>query len=137
MTRYRHDLPQLGRRLFMTDGGLETTLIYHDGLDLPAFAAFDLLKDAAGVSVLRAYYETYAKMARSYDSAWCWRARPGARIPTGRRAWGTTMPASPMPIASRSSCARRFARSSRPLARTWSSAAISDRAGTVTSQLRA
>lgn len=49
--------------LFMTDGGLETTLIFHDGLDLPYFAAFDLLKDEGGTEYLRAYYRRYAEMA--------------------------------------------------------------------------
>ena len=29
------------RDLFLTDGGIETVLIFHEGLDLPAFAAFD------------------------------------------------------------------------------------------------
>ena len=37
-------LPQLTTgRLFLTDGGLETTLVFHQGLDLPDFAAFPLL----------------------------------------------------------------------------------------------
>ncbi len=49
MSKYRKRLPQLNGRLFMTDGGLETTLIFHEGLDLPGFAAFDLLKDGHGV----------------------------------------------------------------------------------------
>ena len=35
MSAYRKQLPQLGDRLFMTDGGLETTFIFHDGVDLP------------------------------------------------------------------------------------------------------
>jgi homocysteine S-methyltransferase len=42
MSKYRYDLPQLQDRLFMTDGGLETTLVFHNGIDLPYFAAFDL-----------------------------------------------------------------------------------------------
>ena len=34
--RHRHRLPQLdAARPFLTDGGLETTLIFHRGLDLP------------------------------------------------------------------------------------------------------
>ena len=45
---YRDRLPQLDGQLFLTDGGIETVLIFHEGLDLPAFAAFDLLKDDAG-----------------------------------------------------------------------------------------
>lgn len=63
MSKYRNRLPQLGGKLFLTDGGLETTLIYHDGVDLPAFAAFDLLKDEAGTAVLRRYFRTYADIA--------------------------------------------------------------------------
>jgi S-methylmethionine-dependent homocysteine/selenocysteine methylase len=52
--RYRDRLPQLEEdRLFLTDGGLETTLIFHRGLDLPSFAAFDLLKDEAGMETLK------------------------------------------------------------------------------------
>ena len=64
MSKYAHDLPQLGDRLFLTDGGLETTLVFHDGLDLPYFAAFDLLKDDAGYARLKDYFRTYAAVAR-------------------------------------------------------------------------
>jgi S-methylmethionine-dependent homocysteine/selenocysteine methylase len=62
---YRDRLPQLhADRPFITDGGLETTLIFHRGLELPCFAAFDLLKDAAGRAELRAYFEPYIRLAR-------------------------------------------------------------------------
>ncbi|MDJ0726039.1 MAG: hypothetical protein QNJ38_13080 [Prochloraceae cyanobacterium] len=44
MPKYRNNLPQLPNNLFLTDGGIETTLIFCEGLDLPQFAAFDLLK---------------------------------------------------------------------------------------------
>src|SRR5690242_12403488 len=43
---------------------METTLIFHDGIDLPLFAAFDLLKDDDGREALRAYYATYVELAR-------------------------------------------------------------------------
>jgi homocysteine S-methyltransferase len=56
-------LPQLGGGLFLTDGGIETTLIFHEGLALPHFAAFDLLKSAQGTATLYAYYERYAAIA--------------------------------------------------------------------------
>ena len=56
-------LPQLGGDLFLTDGGIETTLIFHYGLDLPSFAAFDLLKDAAGTDALRRYYRQHVGVA--------------------------------------------------------------------------
>ncbi|MDT3737152.1 MAG: homocysteine S-methyltransferase family protein [Denitratisoma sp.] len=79
--KYRQRLPQLGSNLFMTDGGLETTLIFHDGIDLPYFAAFDLLKDAAGTAALRRYYVRYAEIARARRlgivlEAPTWRANP-------------------------------------------------------------
>ena len=61
---YRDSLPQLDGGLFLTDGGIETVLIFHEGLDLPAFAAFDLLKDDAGTEALRRYYDPYASLAR-------------------------------------------------------------------------
>ncbi|HCY64119.1 MAG TPA: homocysteine S-methyltransferase [Oxalobacteraceae bacterium] len=65
MSKYRKHLPQLKDQLFMTDGGLETTLIFHNHIDLPYFAAFDLLKDAEGTAILERYYADYAEMARS------------------------------------------------------------------------
>jgi homocysteine S-methyltransferase len=78
---YRDRLPQLEGGLFVTDGGIETTLIYHRGLDLPAFAAFDLLKDEAGTRELRDYYRPYALLAREQGvglvlESPTWRANP-------------------------------------------------------------
>jgi S-methylmethionine-dependent homocysteine/selenocysteine methylase len=67
MSAYREHLPQLDDELFLTDGGLETTLIFHDGVDLPYFAAFDLLQEDAGIERLRAYYDRYAAIARQHD----------------------------------------------------------------------
>lgn len=63
MARYRHSLPQLAPIPFLTDGGLETTLIYHDGLELPEFAAFHLLRDAEGTLALQRYFRRYADIA--------------------------------------------------------------------------
>jgi S-methylmethionine-dependent homocysteine/selenocysteine methylase len=62
--KYRNHLPQLSGRLFLTDGGIETSLIYLQGFELPYFAAFDLLKNDAGLAGLRAYFEPYARIAR-------------------------------------------------------------------------
>ncbi|MEO8305746.1 MAG: homocysteine S-methyltransferase family protein [Betaproteobacteria bacterium] len=81
MSKYRNRLPQLPDRPFLTDGGLETTLIFHDHVELPYFAAFDLLKDAAGTASLRRYFTRYAELARAkatgivLESA-TWRANP-------------------------------------------------------------
>ena len=78
---YRDHLPQLDGDLFLTDGGIETVLIFHEGLDLPLFAAFDLLKDDAGQAALRAYYEPYAALAKERGlglvlESPTWRASP-------------------------------------------------------------
>ncbi|MFN3659259.1 MAG: homocysteine S-methyltransferase family protein [Pseudolabrys sp.] len=62
--KYRARLPQLTNRLFLTDGGMETTLIYQDGIDLPCFASFTLLRTPEGVARTRAYYARYAAMAQ-------------------------------------------------------------------------
>ncbi|MBP1844578.1 homocysteine S-methyltransferase [Rhizobium petrolearium] len=64
MAKYRHNLPQLKSGDFLTDGGLETTLVFHRGIDLPAFAAFPLLDDRKGREELTEYYETYLAIAR-------------------------------------------------------------------------
>jgi homocysteine S-methyltransferase len=66
MAKYRNNLPQLNSGRFLTDGGLETTLVFHEGLELPCFAAFDLLKDDAGIAVLNRYFESYLTLAREH-----------------------------------------------------------------------
>jgi homocysteine S-methyltransferase len=63
MSKYRHGLPQLQNSLFLTDGGLETTLVFHDRWDLPHFAAFDLLRNDAGIERLRSYFHVYTRIA--------------------------------------------------------------------------
>ena len=60
-----HDLPQLGNRLFLTDGGIETTLIFHQRLELPYFAAFHLMRDEAGRDELVKYYQNHIAVAKN------------------------------------------------------------------------
>ena len=79
---YRDRLPHLdAQRPFVADGGLETTLIFHRGIELPHFAAFDLLRTDRGRAELRAYFEPYVALARErgvgivLDTA-TWRANP-------------------------------------------------------------
>jgi homocysteine S-methyltransferase len=81
MSKYRHKLPQLKDELFITDGGLETTLIFDEGVALNSFAAFDLLKDDAGIAQLQKYFGRYAELARSHGvsavlESPTWRANP-------------------------------------------------------------
>ncbi len=87
MSPYRTDLPQLGDRLFIADSGMETTLIFHDGIDLPYFASFALLDTAAGHARLRAYFEQHIALARAAGTGIVletptWRANPdwGAKL---------------------------------------------------------
>lgn len=66
MAKYRSHLPQLSDSTFVTDGGLETTLIFREGIDLPDFAAFTLLQSDSGRQALQKYFNTYAELARRY-----------------------------------------------------------------------
>ncbi|MEM1428477.1 MAG: homocysteine S-methyltransferase family protein [Pseudomonadota bacterium] len=63
MMKYRNALPQLAGTPMITDGGLETTLIFHDGIDLPLFAAFTALDTEAGMAALDAYMMRFARLA--------------------------------------------------------------------------
>jgi S-methylmethionine-dependent homocysteine/selenocysteine methylase len=78
---HRARLTQLDGELFLTDGGLETTLIFHQGLELPEFAAFVLLEDEKELDELRRYYEPYIELARESGAGFVlesptWRASP-------------------------------------------------------------
>jgi S-methylmethionine-dependent homocysteine/selenocysteine methylase len=77
----RRQLPQLDGGLFLTDGGIETTLIFHRGLELPLFAAFTLLDDSAGTEALRDYFVPYLELAAEHEAGFVlesptWRASP-------------------------------------------------------------
>ena len=55
-------LPQLSGSLYVTDGGIETDLIFNKGVDLPEFASFVLHENASGEAVLRTYFEDYFRI---------------------------------------------------------------------------
>lgn len=66
---------------WLTDGGLETDLIYHHGVDLPGFAAYPLLDEPDGRALLTDYYSSYAEVAtrartRLLLETPTWRANP-------------------------------------------------------------
>lgn len=76
-----------GERVFIGDGGLETTMIFEEGIELPEFASFALLGDARGREALRRYYEGFLELARKYEVGFTldtptWRASEnwGARL---------------------------------------------------------
>jgi homocysteine S-methyltransferase len=81
MSNYRNQLPQLDSEYFLTDGGLETTLLFHNGIDLPHFAAFVLLDDPDGTAAMQEYYRSYLDIARRTGRGFIletptWRANP-------------------------------------------------------------
>jgi homocysteine S-methyltransferase len=67
--------------LYLTDGGLETSLIFDQGIDLPCFAAFPLLESEDGTAALRAYFAPFLALAREHGTGFVldtptWRANP-------------------------------------------------------------
>jgi homocysteine S-methyltransferase len=87
MAKYRQNLPQLSGNMFLSDGGMETTLIFHEGLDLPEFASFVLMATPDGRKHLKNYYNRYLQIARQNGTGFIldtptWRANPD---------WGTKL----------------------------------------------
>ena len=79
MGPYRSSLPQLQERTFLTDGGLETDLIFNRGVELPYFASFPLVMTQEGRAHLREYIMPYVELAREYGygfvlESFTWRA---------------------------------------------------------------
>ncbi len=71
----------------LTDGGIETVLLFHDGFDLPCFASFPLLEDPAGRAALRRYFGGFLDAAQERGTPFVldtatWRANPD---------WGTQL----------------------------------------------
>ena len=82
IAKYRRALPQLGNDVFITDGGLETVFVFQKQVELPLFAAFDLLNSSEGIEMLKEYYRPYVELALQnrtgliLDTA-TWRASAG------------------------------------------------------------
>lgn len=87
------EIPRLGGPPFLTDAGLETCMVFKDGLDLPCFASFVLLDDQRGLDCLRTYYRGFLQLAAETGAGFVldtptWRANPdwGAAIGFDRTA---------------------------------------------------
>jgi S-methylmethionine-dependent homocysteine/selenocysteine methylase len=87
----RRALPRPGGRLFLTDGGFETTLIFHEGWDLPVGEAFVLLETGKGRKAILDYFDRYLLVAARYGVGFVlesptWRANPdwAAKVGYGR-----------------------------------------------------
>ena len=52
---------------YLMDGGLETTLIFHEGIELNHFASFELLNRQEGKEALKKYYTTYLDIAKKFN----------------------------------------------------------------------
>jgi homocysteine S-methyltransferase len=87
LAKYRQALPQLQGGRFLTDGGLETTLIFLEGVDLPEFAAFPLVDDESGTGRLGRYYAAYETVCRQAGVGFV------AEAPTWRASskWGSVL----------------------------------------------
>jgi S-methylmethionine-dependent homocysteine/selenocysteine methylase len=75
------DLSWLSAGGYVSDGGLETDLIFNRGIDLPEFASFPLVEHEDGRALLRDYYDGYAAIARATGAGLTlesptWRANP-------------------------------------------------------------
>ena len=67
MTRINSEGRKNNNGLFLTDGGLETSMIFHEGFDLPEFAAFTLLNSTEGRQALDRYYDSYISAAVDHN----------------------------------------------------------------------
>lgn len=95
MTGGRFAFPPLSDAIFLTDGGLETTLVFLEGVDLPCFAAFPLLRSEEGRARLEDYFEPYIRTAVERDVGFIldtptWRANAD---------WGAKLNVSPVELA--------------------------------------
>lgn len=64
---YRDNLPQLHGGLFLSDGGIETTLVFNEKIDLPYFAAFHLLRTSEGRRALQKCFLSYVEIAKKFN----------------------------------------------------------------------
>jgi len=87
-------LARMEGRPWLTDGGLETAMIFLEGLDLPQFASFTLLDDARGRERMAAYFNGFMDEAERLGAGFVldtatWRSSDG---------WGAVMGLSPAEI---------------------------------------
>ena len=63
MSRYRPSLPQLAGGFFLTDGGIDTDLIFNHGIEIREFATHTLLTDVAGRRAIADYFRAFLALA--------------------------------------------------------------------------
>jgi homocysteine S-methyltransferase len=87
VAKYRNALPQLRGATFLADGGIETHMIFNEGVDAPHNAVFTMIDSEAGRAQLRRYYRGYLPIAQRAGTGFLfdtntWRANPD---------WGTLL----------------------------------------------
>ena len=80
-SEHRNRLSELEDHPFLTDGGLETTLLFHEGWELPGFSSVPLATHEAGRAAIRTYYDRYLPLAYAHRAGFIlesptWRASP-------------------------------------------------------------
>ncbi|MHC4956033.1 MAG: homocysteine S-methyltransferase family protein [Planctomycetota bacterium] len=68
MTQNSHLLSQLDNHLFLTDGGLETTLTFCEPVELNDIGAYELLGNESGIALLRRYFIRYIDIAKRHGA---------------------------------------------------------------------
>ena len=119
MARYRERLPQLAGELFLTDGGIETTLIFHEGLELP-FSRHSICSSIRSAKRRWANISAATRRSRgNIPSASYWKARPGGRAPIGLQSSAILAMNLSLRTVRPSQCCTTFAKNLTARARRW------------------
>ncbi len=81
-SKTRNLITRIGNEILLTDGGLETVMVFLEGLDLPQFASFTLLDSDDGRAALTKYYTEFLDEAARQEAGFVldtatWRASAG------------------------------------------------------------
>lgn len=98
-------LTRTAGRPWLTDGGLETVMVFHEGFELPEFAAFPLLAEERGRARMAAYFDRFLDDAEDLGAGFVldtatWRASHG---------WGAKLGLTPGQIEAANADAVGFA----------------------------
>lgn len=97
MPIYRDTFPPSNSDLFLAYVGMETDLIFNQGVDLPGFASYPLLKTTEGRELLKGYLKDLIALGKKRVLASFLKARHGVQTETEGLRLGT------LPANSRSS----------------------------------
>ncbi len=67
MATYRSNLPQIKSGIFLVYTGMETDLIFKQGVDLPGFASYPLLESDEGRAWLKSYFSNMIEIGTALD----------------------------------------------------------------------